>query len=371
MSRRLTIVAHNGSSTLGGGETGTALLLAGLQERGHRVRMLCRDDSMCERIARYGIPTQVERIAGDLMFPDALRFAATLRRLRPDAVILTTYRKVFLAGLGARLGGVPFVVQRIVLSTDVPRGARYRLALRRFVDVIILNAEAMRSAFLAADPELDSSRVRTILDGVKRPGRRQDAGALRRELGIPEGARVVGSVGRLVKQKRFDRLLRALSQLPDDVGCVIAGEGEERAGLEHLADRLGVSRRVHLLGFREDVGDVLGTMDVFVLCSDREGMANAMLEGMAAGLPVVSTPVSGAREALGADEGSVAPGIVTDFTEDELARALRRLLDRPGERAEMARAARERWEQSFGWERFVDEWERLLEEGVGRGRRSS
>jgi hypothetical protein len=116
------VVAHNGSRVFGGGEIGTAKLLVALQERGHRVLYLCRDEMIAERVAELGIPTDVHRIGGTAMIADALRFAAALRPLRPDALLLTTFKKVFLAGLGARLASDPFVVQRLVLSTDLPRG---------------------------------------------------------------------------------------------------------------------------------------------------------------------------------------------------------------------------------------------------------
>lgn len=371
MTRTLHVVAHNGSAILGGGETGTALLLAGLQERGHRVRMLCRDRAMAERIGGYGIPTEVQRVGGDVMLPDALRMAATLRRLRPDALILTTFKKVVLAGMGARLARVPFVVQRIVLQGDTPsRGRRYRLALRRWVDAVALNAGAMRPAFLAGDPGLDASRVLVVHDGVRVPVRRAEAGAVRRELGIPEGARVVGALARLASQKRFDRLLRALARLPEDVHCLVAGEGRAREALLRLARELGVAERVHLPGFRGDAGDVLDALDVYVVSSDREGMTNAMLEAMAFGLPVVSTDVSGAREALEPAPGERRPGWVVGFDDGELAVALRRLLDDPELRAAAGAAARERAEREFGWTRFVDDWERLLAAGAARGRGS-
>ena len=356
------VLAHNGSSILGGGELGTTHLLAGLQARGHRVKMLCRDEGMAERIGGYGIPAGVARVGGDAMLPDALRFAAVLRRERPDALVLTTFKKVFLAGMGARLAGVPRVVQRIVLSTDVPRGARYRLALRRFVDVIALNAGVMRPAFLAADPELDPTRVRVVYDGVRVPPRSGEPGAVRRALGLPAGARVVGAVARLARQKRFERLLGAVALLPADVHCVLAGEGDVRAALEALAAELGIAERVHFLGFRGDVGDVLDALDVHVVCSDREGMANAMLEAMAAGVPVVSTPVSGAEEALEPLSDGRRPGLVVAPGPAEIAAALRGMLDDPARLAEMAAAARERVEERFAYEGFLDRWERLLAE---------
>ncbi|HEX6040609.1 glycosyltransferase, partial [Longimicrobium sp.] len=206
------VLAHNASGILGGGEIGTALLLAGLQRRGHRVLMLCRDREIARRVAEYGIPTGVQRVGGDAMLPDAFRLAARIRREKPDAVLLTTFKKVFLAGLAARLAEAPFVVQRIVLQGDTPaRGARYRQALRRFVDVVALNADAMRPAFLVGDPRLDPAKVVTILDGVRAPVRTKEPGAVRAELGIPADAFVIGCVARLARQKRFDRLLRALT----------------------------------------------------------------------------------------------------------------------------------------------------------------
>jgi glycosyltransferase involved in cell wall biosynthesis len=378
------ILAHNASGILGGGEIGTALLLAGLQRRGHRVRMLCRDEEIARRVAEYGIPTGIQRVGGDAMLPDAFRLAARFRREQPDAVILTTFKKVFLAGLGARMAGAPFVVQRIVLQGDTPaRGARYRLALRRFVDVITLNADAMRPAFLAGDPHLDPARVVTLLDGVRAPVRSKEPGAVRRELGIPADAFVIGCVARLAKQKRFDRMMRAVARTAgnreqgignsgqlrtDTIHCVIAGEGETLESTRALAVELGIADRVHFTGFRADVGDVLDALDLFVVSSDREGLANAMLEAMAFGLPVVSTDVSGAREALDPADGEPRAGIVTGFDDGELAEAIVTMLRDADARRAMGDAAQARAVRRFGEERFLDDWERLLEAGVRRGR---
>ncbi|HEX2079135.1 MAG TPA: glycosyltransferase [Longimicrobium sp.] len=363
------VLAHNSARAFGGGEIGTVLLLAGLQRRGHRVLMLFRDEQNAARGAGYGIPTGVQRVGGDAMLPDALRLAARLRRERPDAVLLTSFKKVMLAGLGARMAGAPFVVQRIVLQGDTPaRGRRYRIALRRLVDRVVLNADAMRPAFLAGDRQLDPAKVLTIVDGVRAPPRTREPGAVRRELGIPPDARVVGSVARMASQKRFDRLLRALALLPEPVHCIIAGEGEAMEPTREVAALLGMADRVHLLGFRRDVGDVLDAFDVFVVSSDREGMANAMLEAMAFGLPVVSTEVSGAREALDASSGEPAAGIVTGFHEDQVAEAVAALLRDPGARKRLGEAARARAERRFGEERFLDEWERLLADGIAAAR---
>lgn len=353
------IIAHNASAILGGGEISIAILLRGFQERGHRVLMLCRDSGMAERVATYGIPTGVQLVGGDLMLPDAFRLAVRLRRERPDALLLTTFKKVALAGLAARMAGVPRVVQRIVLESDTPaRGARYRYAFRNFVDAVALNAESMRAGFLAGDPTLDPAKVKTLHDGVRPPVRSQPKGAVRRALGIGADARVVGAIGRLAYQKRYDRLVRALAALPPDVHGVLAGDGETRRDIEALAEQLGVRRRLHLLGFRTDIGDVLDAMDVFVICSDREGMANSMLEAMAYGVPVVSTPVSGAAEALGGD-GPPA-GVITGFDEAELTASLAQLLAEAPGRSAVAEAGRLRARDRFSFEGMLNRWEEIL-----------
>jgi glycosyltransferase involved in cell wall biosynthesis len=354
------VVAHNASPIFGGGEIWTALLLAGLQRRGHRTLLLCRSPDIAARAARHGIETRVLRLGGDAMLPHALRFAWTLRRLRADALLLTTFKKIWLGGLGARLAGVPRVLGRVAISTALPRNATYRIALRRWLDALVVNAEPIRQSFLAALPELDPRRVITLHDGVLRPETSAARGAVRQELGLPPEALLIGTLARLAVQKRLDRLLHALSALPADVHCLVAGEGLEREALLELATRLGVRGRLHLTGFRTDAGDVLDALDVFVLSSDVEGMANAMLEAMALGVPVVSTPVSGAAEALDPFADGTAPGVIAGFDAAELAAATGRLLAEPALRRRMGEAGVRRVAERFDFERMLDRWERLL-----------
>lgn len=120
--------------------------------------------------------------------------------------------------------------------------------------------------------------------------------ATRALLGIPSGAFVVGGVGRLVPGKRFDLLVRAVAALPA-VRLVLAGDGPERETLEALAGRLGAGDRVHFLGECDALPDgphtgptvpaVLDAVDVFVSASAEESFGLAVVEALAAGLPVL------------------------------------------------------------------------------------
>ena len=338
----------------------------------------------------FGLETRQLHLGGDVALHHAFRFARALRSFDPDALIVGTFRKLLLAALGGRMAGVPRIVARIGLSTDTPRNLKYRMIFRRWVDGIVVNDSELRAAYRAALPDFPSEHLRTVHKGTRVPERRKPEGAVRAELDIASDAPVLGALARLDPQKRLDRLISVTARLPDPVHCVIAGEGRSRAGLEAHTRAEGVGERVHFLGFRDDVGDVLGALDLLVVTSDRESLANAMLEALAAGVPVVSTPVSGAREALepldsgereawlaeteavdeigspgsaGARAEPPAPGRVVEPGVESLVRAVEPVLFEPERRRSMSVAARVRARARFSRERMLVEWERALEGG--------
>lgn len=354
------IAAHNGAHVWGGAERGTSLILAGLRERGHRVLLYCNDPRVAREAERLGVPTAILPLGGDIAVPHAVRFARELRLRAPDALLLGTFKKLWLGALAGRLAGVPRVVARIGLETDTPRNLKYRLVMTHWIDAIVLKADDVRERYEAVLPTVPAERIVTIHGGIEPRPLLRPPGSIRRELDIPGSAVVVGSVGRLVEQKRYDRFVRALSLLPDTVQGILAGEGADRSALESLAEGAGVGSRVHFVGHREDIGDILDALDVFVVSSDREMLSFAMLEAMAGGVPVVSTPVSGAREALERDAGGDPPGEIVDFSVEALSDALARLGSDPERRHRMGRAAAERARERFGFERMLDAWERVL-----------
>jgi glycosyltransferase involved in cell wall biosynthesis len=116
----------------------------------------------------------------------------------------------------------------------------------------------------------------------------------RRALRISEHEFVVGTVGSLTPVKRHNLLIQAAARAATAIPhlrLVIVGDGPLRTELEQLARSEGLAERVILTGPREDVPGLLKAMDVYVCSSDSEGMSNALLEAMAAGLPIVATDV--------------------------------------------------------------------------------
>lgn len=353
------IVAHAGARVWGGAERSVALLLQGLQQRGHRVLLLCNDTVVADPARALGIPAELLPLGGDASLHHAARLARRLRRLRPDVLLAGMFKKVWLAGLAGRMAGVPRIVVRVGLETDVPRNLKYRVAFRRLVDHVVLVADRLRPAY-AALPGYGPGRLSVIPNGVHPPARRAYPGAVRLSLGIPLDGACVGTVARLVAQKRVDRLLDAVARLPADVHCIVAGEGPLRGALAARAEALGIARRVHFLGHRADVADVLGALDVFVMTSDREGMSSAMLEAMAAEVPVVSTRVSGTAETLRPGAAGVAPGLAVAFDAAAVAAGVRALLQDAALRRAMGAAGERRAREEFSFPRVLDSWERVL-----------
>jgi len=355
----MRVVAHNGARILGGAERATVLLLSGLQSRGHDVLLMCNNQDVARYSESVGVPSKTATIGGDLSFVSAWRFARALAAEKPDAVIIGTWKKLFFASWAAKKAGAGKVVARVGLETDTPRSVKYRYALRQWTDAVVVNASGITTAFSSVNG-FDSRSVTVIHNGVVKPTRQSAPGTLRRELGIPPGALVVGTVARLASQKRLDRFLRAFSRLAPDTRCIICGEGEERESLMSLATSLEILDRVHFLGHREDKGDVLDAMDVFAVTSDREGMSNAMLEAMAFGIPIVSTPVSGAREALMPEATGAPPGLITSFDEGSITAAIESLLFDSGKRRSMGEAARTVAATRFSLDGMLDRWENVL-----------
>jgi glycosyltransferase involved in cell wall biosynthesis len=173
------------------------------------------------------------------------------------------------------------------------------------------------------------------------PVGRERALKVRRELGLPAEATVVGTIGRLNAQKGHRFLLDAAAPLcrrHSDLRVLIVGDGDLMEALQAQRDRLGLTDRVILAGHRTDVPDLLAALDVFCISSLYEGTPLALFEAMAAGRPVVSTAVDGCREIL---EEGISALLVPPADAGALETALERIISDPSLREKLSRRAHE------------------------------
>ena len=142
-----------------------------------------------------------------------------------------------------------------------------------------------------------------------------DKAAKRRELGIPEDAVLLLSVGELNRNKNHETVIRAIADM--NVYYIIAGTGDLQQYLKNLIDAQNLHNRVKLLGFRSDVKELYGAADIFVFPSFREGLSVSVMEAMASGLPCVASKIRGNTDLLENAEGGFLcdPHNASEFAE--------------------------------------------------------
>ncbi len=289
------------------------------------------------------------------------RLARTFRREQPDVI----YAFLFW-GYSVSLPLAALIVpracriqaRRSTPDVDVPRQS-FLQGLRRIADRCshgaIVNSLAVGGAVARHEPEL-SGRLWVVPNGVPSVARRER----------PEVAQLtIVCVANLIAYKGHTTLIGAARLLrPHNWSLLLVGEGPERTGIERAIAAANLQERVHVLGRREDVHDILDTADVVVLPSYAEGMPNAVLEAMAHGIPVVASDVGGVRSLLGSGAGTV----VAPRNEAALAEALQRLIDDPSLRAKMGERGRELAHGSLGVDAMRAATLRAISDICGRRR---
>jgi glycosyltransferase involved in cell wall biosynthesis len=294
-----------------------------------------------------------------------------LRRERPDLIHAHKFGSNFWAVLFGRLTGVPAIVAHEHMwsyadSTAVRRWLD-RAWIARGADAFIAVSEEGRRQMIEIEGVAPQA-VLYVRNGVPDPPP-GDATAVRAELGIPADAPVVGTLAQLRPEKALDVLVAATSILREEqpeVRVLIAGEGDRRAELEAQIAHAGLTETVLLLGYRQDVPDLLAAFDVGVCCSDFEGGPLSVMEYMGAGLATVATDVGGLPELIHPDETGV---LVPPRDPQALAAGLAGLLGDEPHRRELGQNARELRRRDYSLAAWIARMERLYDELLVHPRR--
>jgi glycosyltransferase involved in cell wall biosynthesis len=217
-----------------------------------------------------------------------------------------------LGTLAAHWAGVPHILTGIRVAEH---RSSWHLAMARrtshWVECHVCVSQAVKDFSLRQGGLQPESKLTVIPNGVDFERFATAAPCALVELGVPAGRRAIVYVGRFDPQKGLFWLLellpRVFSQLPGH-DLLLVGAGRDGESLQQHAVKLGLDQKVHFLGFRDDVPQILAASDLVVLTSRWEGMPNVVLEAMAAGKPVVATDVEGVGELLGpAAEAQTVP----------------------------------------------------------------
>jgi glycosyltransferase involved in cell wall biosynthesis len=315
---------------IGGPSLHVILLSAGLRPLGYETRLVVgrespREGNMLALAAEKSVNCEAMAGLGREIAPvQDLRALVGLFRLmrawRPEIVHTHTAKAGLLGRLAARAAGVPTVVHTYhghVLrgyfspaTTAFFRWLETRLATA--ADALVAVSESVKQDLVSLGIA-PAEKIRVVPLGLElgHLAARLPRGVLRAEAGIPEGAPLVGMVGRLVPIKDVPTFLRAariVRETRPEARFALVGDGEERPALESLCRELGLDGKVTFFGWRRDLAAVYGDLDVVVNASRNEGTPVALIEALAAARPVVATRVGGTPDLLGEGErGRLVP----------------------------------------------------------------
>jgi glycosyltransferase involved in cell wall biosynthesis len=306
----------------------------------------------------------------------ARRLARLMREHRPDLVVTKGMFAHLYGGVAARRAGVP-CLWHVEDWVSERWGGLFRRLFGVFSRRLPTHIVACADTIVAQAPPGVRPRMEVIYNGVDAAAYRGgDRAAVRRHLGIPADAPVVGNVARLTPWKGQRQLLDAFSRvaarLPDArlvfVGSSLwEGDGFETSLKRRVAE-LKLDERVLFLGYRRDIPELLSAMDVFGYAAlEKDTGPLSVLEAMALSLPVVAFDIPGVRMFVNEPtQGVLVP--VGDV--DALAGALVRVLQDPAERARLGHAARRRIDDALTFDvhrrRFEEVFTRLCPTGAGR-----
>ncbi|MFQ5945156.1 MAG: glycosyltransferase family 4 protein [Anaerolineae bacterium] len=359
MKIRPVLVLSNHGEIVGGGEVSLLTLLKGLDRASWApVVVVPSLGAVAASCRALGLPTHVIplptlRRPGPTVLRSLVDLHRLIRSTGSRLLHANGSRAMFYAGLAGRLAHCRIIWHVRVKEQD-PLLDRL---LARLAHAVIVNSKAVGRRFAW----VPAHKVHCIYNGLDIAlfNASEYLPPPRLSPGLPEGARVVGSIGRFVTYKGYQHLLEAARMVREklpDVHWVLVGDGELRGELEQLCRHLGLEWTVHFTGWTDQVAEHLALFDLFILPSLGESFGRVILEAMAMQKAVVATNTGGVPEIVLDGETGV---LVPPADPAAMAGAVISLLDDPTRAATLGEAGRRRVASEFSLTHHVDATERL------------
>ncbi|MCP4545710.1 MAG: glycosyltransferase [bacterium] len=307
--RPITICHVQTTFNPGGLENGVANVVNGLDPDRFRSKVICLHErgALADRIVNPAAEVisleHPDRLAPEL----PLRLAKLFRKLKPDIVHARNYTPNLYASIGARLARVPVLIngEHGMVQLIDWRKRMVSKFMRCWADQVLCVSPGLRE-FLYSQLNYPPNSVHVIINGVnldRFSTLEADGMARRRELGIPEDVWLLGTVSRFYGFKDHPAMLSFLERVKEvdgkPVHAVIIGDGADVEKFRADRDARGLTDRVHMPGFQQNIHEYYSMFDLFCLLSmDNEGTSNVILEAMAADVPILTTAIEGNRHLI-------------------------------------------------------------------------
>lgn len=329
----LRILHSEAATGWGGQEQYIHRMMLAMRERGHALEAVCQPHAkLAERLRQEGFTVHTMLMDGPANYLRGVpRIRAILREGRFDVLNTHSRRDTMLAGVAARLAGTPLIVRTRHLANRPGSLLSYTGVPHR----VTTASDFVRQGLIARG--VAPGHVATVYPAVELPPLVGES-TLRAELKLAPNDVVVGCVAVMRALKGHRELIDAMAPLiaeRPNVHLVLVGGGSPLfEEIQAYVQERNLSRRVHMLGMRNDVPNLLAGFDIFALATRKEASGTVFVEAGAAGLPVVGTRVDGVPEMM--KEG--VSGLLVPLDDvPALTNAIRRLIEDPALRSRMGR----------------------------------
>ncbi len=245
----------------------------------------------------------VNKRGGDLNLMVIIRYVRFLKRVKPHTVFSPLKRDWWLVTVSAYLSGVPNTVLYLGNRRKIRKGLKYHTVFKTLKAKMIVNCQALKRHLTTTTDYFTEANLFQIYTGIPLPelgGEKMDFRGL---LGLEKDIFIIGVVGWINYRKGFDQLPDIARKLPDNYHFVHAGTGGLDLDVDQLMrENAEVAHRIHWLGHQSNMDAFFRGIDVFLLCSRSESLANVLNETMGHGKPIVATRAPGSDELLGDSE---------------------------------------------------------------------
>ncbi|MBN1349822.1 glycosyltransferase family 4 protein [candidate division KSB1 bacterium] len=362
MNQNLNILFVNSILMFAGGEIWMLTTMKELERRGHRVWLMCNAGTELEkRAGKLGINVMPIRLRGDLDPWSIFRIYRFLVKSRIDLILTNMEKELRLCGVAAKMAGKIPVVSRRGIDYPLKNNWRYKFTYNVLATQIVANSESTRRSLLQNAPWLLADRIRVIYNGIDPEFYKLEKTTdLRAALGLPPHAPIIGFVGQLNERKGIHELLPAFSRCVRDfptAQLLLAGDGDLREHIRQFAIQNELQGNIHIAGFRDDIPNIMRTIDMLVLPSRWEGFGIVLIEAMAAAKPVITTNISSMPEIVVHGETGL---IVEARNAIELYEAMHQLIAQPETARQLGQNGRERILRYFTLSEMTDQYENLF-----------
>jgi glycosyltransferase involved in cell wall biosynthesis len=361
----------------GGGERVFAQVINRLSRERYKIMVACLPTgAFIEKIEGSGVEVKSVDMRNRFNPGVILQLADLMKSEKIDIVHSQGARADFFARMAAKLAGAPIVVSTVPMPVegfDVnPLRKLMYIAFNRFserfVDRFMVVSDALEKVMIEKH-KIEPHRVVKIYNGIETDEYRISneevvcrKSSLKEELDLENDVSVVGAIGRLVWQKGFEYFIEAipnvLKKIPEAM-FLIVGEGELKEKLKVKSEKLKVKDSLIFTGFRDDIKEILQSIDVLVMPSLLEGLPMILLEAMAMEKPIVATDIDGIKDVL--DNGKTGL-LVPPKDPEALSEAIVNLLIQRDKAYQMGKKARTVVNEQFSVDTMVEKVEEVYQE---------